>query len=79
MVLRRVICYAVVFAALALIQSAAHAEEQWRFINLADWHAAEIYVQPRSVISRRWRNESLASASKCSRSNYGGELDHAAR
>jgi len=27
-------------AALLLMQSTVHAEEPWRFINLADWHGA---------------------------------------
>ena len=32
--------------ALLLMQSTVCAEESWRFIALADWHGAEIYVQP---------------------------------
>ena len=35
-----------VIAVLLLMQSTARAEEPWRFITLADWHLAELYVQP---------------------------------
>ena len=60
-----------VIAVLLLIQSTAHTEEPWRFINLADWHAAEIYVQPN--IFPGMADENFA-ALKMLKDNYGGEL-----
>lgn len=54
-----------------LLQNTARAEEQWRFILLADWHAAEIYVQPN--IFPAMAEENLA-ALKMLNENYGGEL-----
>ena len=46
-----------VVALIAQVQLAVCAEEPWRFIQLADWHAAEVYVQPErypGVVSRIW-------------------------
>ena len=40
---------ATLIAALLLMQSTVHAEEPWRFITLADWHLAQLYVQPRNA------------------------------
>jgi hypothetical protein len=37
---------ATLIAVLLLMQSTVRAEEPWRFITLADWHLAEIYVHP---------------------------------
>jgi len=62
---------ATVITAFVLIQSTVRAEEPWRFINLADWHAAEIYVQPN--IFPGMAEQNLASL-KMLKDNYGGEL-----
>ena len=37
---------ATMITALLLAQTTVRDEEPWRFINLADWHGAEVYVQP---------------------------------
>jgi hypothetical protein len=62
---------ATLIAALLLMQSTVRAEEPWRFITLADWHLAEIYVQPNKYIGGGARN--FASL-KMLKANYGGEL-----
>jgi len=54
-----------------LMQNKVRAEQPWRFINLADWHAAEIYVQPN--IFPGMAEQNLASL-KMLKDNYGGEL-----
>jgi hypothetical protein len=53
------------------MQSAIRAEEPWRFINLADWHGAEIYVQPEL---RPGGEEQMLADLKMLNKNYGGEL-----
>ncbi len=58
-------------AALLLMQSTVRAEEPWRFINLADWHGAEIYVQPDLAPGMA---EQLLAGLKMLNKNYGGEL-----
>lgn len=58
-------------AALLLMQSTARAEESWRFINLADWHAAEIYVQPNIFPGMAEQN---LAALRMLKDNYGGDL-----
>jgi len=60
-----------VIAALLLMQSTVRAEEPWRFINLADWHGAEIYVQPDLAPGMA---EQLLAGLKMLNENYGGEL-----
>lgn len=60
-----------IITTLLLMQSAVRAEEPWRFINLADWHGAEIYVQPN--IFPGMAEENLAGL-KMLKENYGGEL-----
>ena len=60
-----------VVTAFLLIQSTATAEEPWRFITLADWHLAEIYVQSGRYPGVVGRN--LAGL-KMLKDNYGGEL-----
>ncbi len=60
-----------IITAVLLMQSTVHAEEPWRFINLADWHGAEFYVQPN--LFPGMAEENLASL-KMLHENYGGEL-----
>ena len=60
-----------IITALLLIQNVASAEEPWRFINLADWHGAEIYVQPDLAPGME---EQLLAGLKMLNENYGGEL-----
>jgi hypothetical protein len=60
-----------VIAALLLMQGTARAEEPWRFLTLADWHIAEVYVQPHEY--HEMTEEVLASL-KMLKANYGGEL-----
>jgi len=60
-----------VIAALLLMQSTVRAEQPWRFINLADWHGAEIYVQPDLFPGFA---EELLAGLKMLNENYGGEL-----
>lgn len=60
-----------IITALLLIQNVASAEEPWRFINLADWHGAEIYVQPELAPGME---EKLLAGLKMLNENYGGEL-----
>ena len=56
---------------LLLMQSTVRAEESWRFLALADWHLAEIYVQP----SKYPGGEAYSIAGlKMLKENYGGEL-----
>ena len=57
--------------ALLLMQSTVCAEESWRFIALADWHGAEIYVQPNIYPGGEEQN---AASLKMLKENYGGEL-----
>jgi hypothetical protein len=57
--------------ALLLIQNVASAEEPWRFITLADWHLAELYVQPGKYEGGEEYN---LSGLKMLKANYGGEL-----
>ena len=45
-----------VIALFLLIPLAARAEEPWRFITMADWHMAEIYVQPDNLLRQRYSN-----------------------
>ena len=60
-----------VIAALLLIQSTARAEEPWRFITLADWHLAELYVQPSRFPGGMEQN---VAGLKMLKAQYGGEL-----
>ena len=60
-----------VIAVLLLMQSTTRAEEPWRFLTLADWHIAEVYVHPDQY--REETKEILASL-KMLKANYGGEL-----
>jgi hypothetical protein len=53
------------------MQCTARIEEPWRFILLADWHGAEIYVQP--DLAPGWVEQNLASL-KMLNENYGGEF-----
>ena len=57
--------------ALLLAQSTVRAEEPWRFINLADWHGAEVYVQPDLFPGMA---EQLLAGLKMLNEKYGGEL-----
>ena len=59
--------------AFLLIQNTVRAEEPWRFINLADWHGAEIYVQPDLFPFPGMAEENLAGLTML-HENYGGEL-----
>ena len=56
---------------LLLMQSTVCAEETWRFIALADWHLAEIYVQPSKYPGGEAYN---IAGLKMLKENYGGEL-----
>jgi hypothetical protein len=49
--------------ALLLMLNVARAEEPWRFINLADWHGAEIYVQP--DLAPGMEEQLLADCQRC--------------
>ncbi|MCH8218975.1 MAG: hypothetical protein IH892_19630, partial [Planctomycetes bacterium] len=60
-----------VIAVLLLMQSTVRAEEPWRFITLADWHGAEMYVQPNRYPGGEERN---IAGFKMLKENYGGEL-----
>ncbi len=60
-----------VIAVLMLMQSTARAEEPWRFLTLADWHLAEIYVQPDKYPEGI---ATVADGLKMLKAQYGGEL-----
>ena len=60
-----------IITAVLLMQSTVRAEEPWRFINLADWHGAEVYVQPDLFPGME---EQLLAGLKMLNVNYGGEL-----
>jgi len=60
-----------IITAVLLMQSTVRAEEPWRFINLADWHGAEVYVQPDLFPGME---EQLLAGLKMLNENYGGEL-----
>ena len=60
-----------VIAALLLMQSTAHAEESWRFLTLADWHIAEVYVHSHEYAEQI---EEISASLKMLKANYGGEL-----
>jgi len=60
-----------VIAVLLLIQSTAHTEEPWRFLTLADWHIAEVYVHPDQY---REQTEEILASLKMLKASYGGEL-----
>jgi hypothetical protein len=60
-----------VVTAFMLIQSTARAEEPWRFITLADWHLAELYVQPNRYPGGVEQN---VAGLKMLKAQYGGEL-----
>lgn len=60
-----------VIAVLLLMQSTARAEKPWRFLTLADWHLAEIYVQPDKYPEGI---ATVADGLKMLKANYGGEL-----
>ena len=62
---------ATLIAALLLMQSTVRAEEPWRFITLADWHLAELYVQPNRFPGGEEQN---VAGLKMLKENYGGEL-----
>ena len=62
---------ATLVAALLLMQSTVRAEEPWRFITLADWHMAEMYVYSNRSSGRADPN---VASLKMLRENYGGEL-----
>jgi len=62
---------ATLITALLLMQSTARAEEPWRFITLADWHMAEIYVQSGKFPAVGAQN---VDSLKMLKTNYGGEL-----
>ena len=58
-------------AVLLLMQSTARAEEPWRFITLADWHLAEVYVHSDEYPEM---TEEILASLKMLKANYGGEL-----
>jgi hypothetical protein len=60
-----------VIAAILLLQNTARAEEPWRFITLADWHLAELYVQPNRFPGGVEQN---VAGLKMLKAQYGGEL-----
>ena len=60
-----------IITALLLILNVARAEEPWRFLTLADWHLAEIYVQPDKYAEGI---ATVADGLKMLKANYGGEL-----
>jgi hypothetical protein len=60
-----------VIAVLLLMQGTARAEEPWRLLTLADWHLAEIYVQPDKYPEGI---ATVADGLKMLKANYGGEL-----
>ncbi len=60
-----------IVTAFLLIQNTARAEEPWRFITLADWHMAEMYVYSNRMPER---TEAVLDGLKMLKANYGGEL-----
>ena len=62
---------ATVIAVLLLMQSTVRAEQPWRFLTLADWHIAEVYVHPDQY---REETEEILASLKMLKANYGGEL-----
>ena len=60
-----------VIATILLLQGRVGAEESWRFITLADWHLAEVYVHPSKYAGA---SEANLAGLKMLNSNYGGEL-----
>ncbi len=60
-----------VVAAILLTQSTLRAEKPWRFLTLADWHLAEVYVHPDQY---REPMKEILSGLKMLKANYGGEL-----
>lgn len=61
----------IVITVLMLMQSTARAGEPWRFILLADWHSAEVYVQPELFPGLAEMNQACL---KSLHENHGGEL-----
>ena len=60
-----------IITAFLLILNVARAEESWRFITLADWHLAELYVQPNRFPGGVEQN---VAGLKMLKAQYGGEL-----
>ena len=60
-----------VIAVLLLTQSTVRAEQPWRFLTLADWHIAEVYVHPDQY---REETEEILAGLKMLKAQYGGEL-----
>ncbi len=60
-----------IVTAFLLIQNVARAEDPWRFLTLADWHLAEIYVQPDRYPEGI---ATVADGLRMLKANYGGEL-----
>jgi hypothetical protein len=71
MAMRHTVLPVVFLAALALVQDTARAEEPWRFLTLADWHIAEVYVHPGKYPEME---EEISANLRMLRANYGGEL-----
>jgi arylsulfatase A-like enzyme len=53
------------------MQSTARADKPWRFLTLADWHIAEVYVQPHEYPEM---TEEVLASLKMLKANYGGDL-----
>ena len=62
---------ATIVAALLLMQSAVRAEKPWRFLTLADWHLADIYVMPDKYPGAV---ERIDASFRMLKERYGGEL-----
>jgi len=60
-----------IITALLLMQSTGRSEEPWRFLTLADWHIAEVYVHPNEYPEMM---EEISAGLKMLKANYGGEL-----
>ncbi|MFC1596454.1 LamG-like jellyroll fold domain-containing protein [Planctomycetota bacterium] len=60
-----------VIAALLLTQSTVRAEEAWRFLTLADWHIAEVYVHAKEYPEMM---EEISASLEMLKADYGGEL-----
>jgi hypothetical protein len=60
-----------IVAPLLILSTTSCANEPWRFILLADWHGAEIYVQPDLAPGME---EQLFAGMKMLKENFGGEF-----
>jgi hypothetical protein len=71
MAMRHTVVPAVLLAAFTLVQGTARADEPWRFLTLADWHIAEVYVHPNRYPEME---EEISASLRMLKANYGGEF-----